>query len=453
MTAPRTGIVCRLLSLQQSIDPARASDFGFGTERPHMTATGKTRTQKVGPYTMHMNRIQPTSENRMPLYAICTPDRWGLRYSDEENGSLTYPVARDYAQALLQALTTQVQWGEAYFGPPRNTPVLKLRWPLEQSDQIVGLTDLFRPHIVKALTAPTAGFGIPTNAIPENMGLYSPPPGRPSGEQGAFAVNDWSLRLNAGMLKAMFGIKASEVAPASDAANRADQIEPLRIFADTLYHEARHCQQWFWIYALVQQHPDNFASTPNIVQWPMALASGSNEDPWVGQASPVVTLAAKHPIPPDPVALASLKRMAVAQYLYTLNLWRHNKAGVYYPSFIRTVRELDDEIQRARAQAIDLLQHVGLGGNAIDVDAMVSERGRCYCDYTARPWENDAFFCGEMATTYWKSAANPHRALDIHAVDQCSRAYEYADAQQKLSSRLADASSGSAGNFGPDGSQ
>src|SRR6201992_2690970 len=95
-----------------------------------MTATNKARTHKVGSHTMNVNQVQPTSENRMPLYAICSSDRWGLRYSDEEKGTLVYPVARDYAKAILQTLITQVQWGEAYFGPEGNMPTLKLQWPL-----------------------------------------------------------------------------------------------------------------------------------------------------------------------------------------------------------------------------------------------------------------------------------------------------------------------------------
>jgi len=284
-----------------------------------------------------------------------------------------------------------------------------------------------------------------------NMGIYSPLSDRPTGEQGAFSPNDWSLCLNAAMLKPMFSIKVCDIAPESSAAGRADQIGALRIFADTLYHEARHCQQWFWIYALVQQYPDNFASTPNIALWPEALARSALKSS--DQAVAMVRLAAKRPLPVDPAALASLKRMAVGQYLYVLTAWRYSKSGVYCPPFARTTRALDDEIQRARSQAIDLLQHVGIGGSPVDVDAMVAEPSQCYCDYTARPWENDAFFCGETAAAYWMSAINPHRSLNIHAVDQCSRAYESADATQKLLDRIADASSNTTRDLGSTGEQ
>ncbi|RQP62810.1 hypothetical protein DF013_35940, partial [Burkholderia ubonensis] len=83
--------------------------------------------------------------------------------------------------------------------------------------------------------------------------------------------------------------------------------------------------------------------------------------------------------------------MAVGQYVYVLNVWRKYN---YLPSYLPNRAALEDEFQRAREAAIDLLQHVGIGGTPIDVDAMVAEPNTCYCDYTARPWENDAFFCG-----------------------------------------------------------
>ncbi|MFM0137655.1 hypothetical protein, partial [Caballeronia grimmiae] len=90
--------------------------------------TDTLRTQKVGSLTMKVNRLGPTSAGRSPLYAICSPDRWGMRYSDEDkesHGNLVYPVARDYAKAVQKALLS-VQWGDAYFGNPGSTPTLKL---------------------------------------------------------------------------------------------------------------------------------------------------------------------------------------------------------------------------------------------------------------------------------------------------------------------------------------
>ncbi|SMG54811.1 hypothetical protein [Paraburkholderia susongensis] len=410
-----------------------------------MTTAGKTRTHKVGPYTMNVNQIQPTSENRAPLYAICSPDRWGLRYSDEEKGTLAYPVARDYVKAILQALTTQVQWGEAYFALTGNTPILRLQWPLSDTSSIA-LFRLINPIISQALTSPTAGFGIPPEAVPTAMGLYMPSSHRSRGEQGAFTPNSWSMFLNASMLEAMFRIKANEVAPVSNGSERNDQLGPLKVFADTLYHEARHCQQWFWIFALVQRHPDNFSAIPNIARWPRSLLDGRQP-----QSLVIAELTAKQSVPADPAALISLKRMAVGQYLYTQNIWLNTG---YYPAFAPNANALNEEVLRTRAVAIDLLQCVGIGGTSVDVDAMVAEPGKCYCDYTSRPWENDAFFCGETASAYWVVDVNPNMALKTYQADQCSRAYENADKDNRLATLLHPRDSNSrTGRPGTDGSQ
>jgi hypothetical protein len=151
-------------------------------------------------------------------------------------------------------------------------------------------------------------------------------------------------------------------------------------------------------------------------------------------------------MPDEPAALISLKRMAVGQYTYTLNIWR--KSNYYYP--FGDMNTLKDEFRRARTEAIDLLQHVGIGGTAIDVDTMVGEPCQCSRDttgYSSRPWENDAFFCGEMATAYWRAELG--EGLKTYPADECSREYEHADSNAKvvasMERRLRDAGSGSSG--------
>ncbi|MFM0050451.1 hypothetical protein [Caballeronia grimmiae] len=407
--------------------------------------TDTLRTQKVGSLTMKVNRLGPTSAGRSPLYAICSPDRWGMRYSDEDkesHGNLVYPVARDYAKAVQKVLLN-VQWGDAYFGNPGSTPTLKLTWPMNRDAQ-KSLFALVNPIVTAALTSPAAGFGIPSEAVPTNMGFYTPGPHSVPGEQGVFISNDWSLNLNINELEPIFEIK--NPAPPSDIANRSDQLGCLRKFADTLYHEARHCQQWFWVFAFVQQHTDNFPTTPNIAKWPRLVLEGGNQR--ADQPLAMVDLAAKQPIPSEPTALVSLKRHAIGLYVYTLAIWRANKI---FPSFAPDADALNDEFDRARASAAELLQHVGIGGTAIDVDAMVATPFRCYCDYTSRPWENDAFVCGEMATAYWTAGLG--LPLTTHAPDQCSRSYEHAVENQKKASAVLAAmaavgngSNGTAGN-------
>ncbi|WP_296228842.1 hypothetical protein [Ralstonia sp. UBA689] len=394
------------------------------------------RKHKVGLHEMPIHdKAQPTSAGSVPQYAICLPDPWGMRYSEADpkrKGDLMYPVARDYAKALHDVLINQVQWGAAYFGPPSSEPKLKLQWPIDK-DASRQLTDLVTPVVQAALTYPSAGFGIPDSVVPVNMGVKPPDPNRP-GLQGVFSPNTWSLLLSAEQLAPLFHI---ETVGAAESGNRYEQMGPLRVFADTLYHEARHCQQWFWAFAMVQQYPDNFPTLPNIGQWPEALSGGTPESnaisPEPDQAYAVIKLAAQQMIPAEPTALASFKRMALGLYVYTLNLWRHAPNG-YRPPYLLDAAALEDEFQRARALAVHLLQNVGIGGTPIDIDAMVAEPVRCYCDYTERPWENDAFACGEMAAAYWDAELG--LALKTYTAGQCSHAYELADRARQLESRM-----------------
>ena len=370
------------------------------------------QTQKVGPYTLAKVKPGVTSAGIEPTYATCTPDRWGMRYSDrdpERKGQLMYPLARDYAKAMQSLLLNQVQWGDAYFGPAGTTPVLKLTWPLDK-DQFKRLESLLKPIMSSSLTNPAGGFGIPADAVPQVVS-YKPADFL---EQGSFAPATWKMQLNLSSLEDVFKIKQA----ASDRTGRLSQTKGIAGLADMIYHESRHCQQNFWIYALIARHPDNFEDIPNISSWP-DFTSGkqarSSE-----RARAVVSLAARQSVPDDTAALISLKRMAVAMYLQTLALWRRTPD---IPSYLADMAALEAEYQRARTAAMDLLQHVGLGGTPIDVDAMVEKSTGCRRDYSGRPWENDAFFCGDMATAYWNEGMG--LLLKTFPADQCSRIYEF----------------------------
>lgn len=81
-----------------------------------------------------------------------------------------------------------------------------------------------------------------------------------------------------------------------------------------------------------------------------------------------------------------------------------------------------------KKKAEELLNDVGAGGTPIDVERMVQdERGE---GYHSRPWENDAFYCGNMAGSYWQYGV----PLDGMGANQCSRLYAAAwNARQRNS--------------------
>ncbi|MBN3776284.1 hypothetical protein G3O06_01740 [Burkholderia sp. Ac-20345] len=369
---------------------------------------------KLGKHSTAKNNAgQPTSENKAALYPICSPDRWGLRFSDADSdpkrkGALAYPVARDYAK-LMEPLLTGVQWGNAYYGPVGSTPKLKLQWPLDTNAK-KGLVDLIMPVMAAALTARSPdGGGIPVEAVPQGITLGDSQGA--SDEDGHFNAQDWSLVLVLSKLKGLFDVTSDS----TDAGTRYEALKTLKAFADTIYHESRHCQQSFWIYAFVQQHPDNFPGT-QIDKWPGASTATHKN------AMAIASQSATTPIPDDPPMIAGIKRMAVAQYLYSLSVWRSVKG--FHPLYLPDDASLQKEYETVRALAVDWLKNVGHGGTPIDIDGMVAEPNRCSVAYRARPWENDAFFCGDMASAYWDEIAG--YGFQIHAADQCSNAYDFA---------------------------
>ncbi|WP_439687626.1 type VI secretion system Vgr family protein [Cupriavidus oxalaticus] len=164
-----------------------------------------------------------------------------------------------------------------------------------------------------------------------------------------------------------------------------------KMLADALYHEARHCQQEFWMMALMQQFPQDYARVPHMQEF---YREFSHKE--------VFKLAAKLAIPNDPLVLRGLHRMLVGHYYWMLAGLREGRleyrarnpgAPLFGDAFY------DAELQAARQFAYDLLQTVGAGGVSINVDTMVKHE----TGYRAQLHEDDAFICGEAVQSYWDS--------------------------------------------------
>lgn len=255
-----------------------------------------------------------------------------------------------------------------------------------------------------ALMDNRGGFGLPSLVMPDVVS-YTP---SDFGEQGAFTYNYWLLYLNLASLKRVINNEETD--------SKSKSL--IGVFVNTIFHEIRHCQQAFWIFALVQQYPQNFREISNIINWPTVSVSDiANPKDLARQ---VVKIASTAVIPEDRAALISLKRMAVGEYFDALHSWGK---GLYRPTYLSAPGAFETEYQQSREVAKDLLQHVGLGGTAIDVDLMVADPPKCHrVDYCGRPWENDAFVTGDMAEAYWKEATG--LLLFTNQADQCSYDYE-----------------------------
>jgi len=123
------------------------------------------------------------------------------------------------------------------------------------------------------------------------------------------------------------------------------------------------------------------------------------------------------PIPEDNLVLPGIKQMAAGMYFRELYEWRRAR---WIPSYLAANADFSNEYERAREQAADILNNVSAGGEAIDVSNMVEEKTSE--GYRSRPWEDDAFYCGEVAGEYWLRGEAPAD----RSGNQCSRQYAFA---------------------------
>ncbi|WP_234194422.1 type VI secretion system Vgr family protein, partial [Pseudacidovorax sp. NFM-22] len=349
------------------------------------------KAQAVGGKGLKPNADEATSQSKAPVYASCDPNNWGMRQHEPKgpSGQGDYPVARAYVEAVKPVLM-RASW--------RNGT-----WPLNLKS-MQSIQALFQIELPKALAK--GAFGLPEDAMPRIR--------IPTDEEAqALGLTDFENVDLKGVMRPtdwlLVGYKGGLLSILAAANGGGDVGDAVREFASTLYHEARHAQQYFWMSALVQQHPLDYVHLPNIqLIWATLMPQEYRE------------VAAKTPLPNEPSALVGLHRMVIAMYYQLLcyydsaNKKKPDRPG-YLPDVLRT------EIPLARKAAYELLQDVGLGGKPIDVDQMATaEPGSL--GYRMRPWEEDSFACEEVVKHLWNGA--PGAALPPPGF--CTRLFDIA---------------------------
>jgi len=362
-----------------------------GTDDPAMEKRekGERSRRSVGGQAHKPNEDEATSRSKAPLHTSCDPNNWGLRMHEPqgrgENSGWDYPVARAYVEAMRPALMG-VDWKRA-------------SWPLGSQDE-VAINDLIRSQIPKALGQ--GAFGLPQDAMPtiliprDEKAKELDIPDDPN-LKGLMRPKDWLLAAC-----------KSGVTSIIDAANGGHDVSnAAREFASTLYHEARHAQQDFWIAALLQQHAGDYAHLPHVHRV------------WGGfMLDKCLRIAAATPLPDEPSARVGLHRMLVGKYYWLLCHYDSvNKRQAAKPGYLADI--LPNEIPLARKAAYELLQDVGLGGTPIDVDRMARDADGSY-GYRMRPWEEDSFACDDVVKALWSSG---HVGAVLPRPGFCTRAF------------------------------
>ncbi|MFT4064500.1 type VI secretion system Vgr family protein [Paraburkholderia sp.] len=411
--------------LTQHADVAKSSD---NTSMPPSHVSEKRSVQRVGSRDLKVNDDSPSSSGHGLNYALCQPYNWGMRYSTRNSKNprqLEFPVAKQFALDLYSVLVEKIQWGSNYYGnekdKSKNPEWVFSAFPLGETN-CNKLALLIAPVIQTALTTPQSGaFALPVPAVPTVVVTDAP---LVDGAKGTFSENTWTLTIATTALVDLF--KPYDGSRGTRLVHVRKQLQDL---TDTIFHETRHCQQYFWVFAMMQQQVRNFPDTPNIARFP-AVDTGVQSDAGEGRllAQKVVELTASHAIPADTAALTGIKQMAVAIYVEVLAYWRlqakqaeENSKSPFFPSFAPDRASLENEYERAYRQAQIFLTNAGAGGTPVDVDKMVDQSQNGGAGYLSRPWENDAMFCGNIEGDYWL-VGHP---VDVDSDSQCSRLYAY----------------------------
>ncbi|MCY1238825.1 hypothetical protein D9M72_515830 [compost metagenome] len=208
--------------------------------------------------------------------------------------------------------------------------------------------------------------------------------------KGQMRTNDWLL------VACKRGV--TFMIDAAKSGDSTELTECVREFASTMYHEARHAQQFFWVAAMAQQFPDDYKNLPSMRGfWKSVMPSR------------IFELAGTTPVPNEPSARAGLHRMVIGMYY-----WQLTRIAAHVKRDPPTVNKpiafsdiLPIELPLARKAAYDLLENVGLGGLSIDVDAMAKAEGGG-TGYRMQPWEEDGFACDELVKRLWVGDSDNH---------------------------------------------
>ncbi|MBN3853301.1 type VI secretion system tip protein VgrG [Paraburkholderia sp. Ac-20340] len=325
------------------------------------------RQAKVGGESITTPNPLSTSQGKPPTYITCDPLNFGLRASRFVNGAkqgdvstardrrmdIEYPVAKKYTEDMRVRLG-EIDWKGMI---EKSTD--------EMADVIVPVVE---SSIYTALKAGAFGFPVVGNDIfplpkivfvgPENFDRY----GMKANYSACFNSNLWMMIINKFEVLRI----AKSDAPAS-------KNGPMSNVANTIYHEARHCQQKFWMISLWATNSDDYAMFPNLETHYRSTV-----------AQEAFAIARKTEFPNDDVAKIGVHRMLVFDYYWSMM------------SVPESAVDFRKDLPIAERQVCELL------GISADV---ARKRVDQTIGYKSHLHEEDAYTCGDIVDRYWNHEA------------------------------------------------
>ncbi len=230
------------------------------TATPPLQPEAMKRTVQAGGKTVSTPDMGSTSAGIAPDYLTCDPMNFGLRrYRYIENGGfqpvsihtrrdIEYPVAKSYTAAIKKSLT-EIDWQQ-------------LR--AKSSDEIESvILPAIRGHVYAALA--DGVFGIPRDAMPGIVLDTALQTGAASGEStvASFDSQNWRILIRlqsiSNILRRLDNVEIMKGDLYKSKIAKLSLDDAIRDLAVTIYHEARHCQQYFWMASLYFSHTEDYS--------------------------------------------------------------------------------------------------------------------------------------------------------------------------------------------------
>jgi type VI secretion system secreted protein VgrG len=321
-----------------------------------------------------------TSEGQPPLFTSCDPMNFGLRsyhfIGDAKQADSNMPIRRDVEYSVAKTYTADIK-----------KALKEIDWlSLKATDGQISsqlkdaVIDAVKSTLSSALSS--GPFGLPQLALPRIE--------VPSLER---AIKDYNMRpdVSASFVSIAWVIAIHEKEIAKIISVSTDPVKldsQLKSSADMFYHEARHCQQVFWMVALSRQHPKDYEL---FSQLPRVFKDMTRDS--VYKAAGTVN------IPNDDRVVKGLHKMLVFYFYWTIAALQSLGAKYVSPDVPVAQNEVCKLLNVAPETAAKMVSF---------------ERG-----YRSQLHEEDAYACGEIVQAYWD---NSNRAL-VRNPGTCTDAY------------------------------
>ncbi|SMG61411.1 DUF2345 domain-containing protein, partial [Paraburkholderia susongensis] len=373
----------------------RETDQPFAGDVPN----AEKRSTRIAGKNVSTPNQGATTEDRPPEFVSCDPMNFGLRFYHFINGAtevdapagmsmrkdVEYPVTKAYTAAIKAALRG-IDWAGVTLPLTSSSTDLIQNAVKQQLEDALGSGPFGLRQDYPAI--PGSDVAMPDIMIvnPSRAQQYN----LRQDVSAAFIGKYWVIAVNDSEIARIVELKGQ----------RGLLDDRIRAFADTLYHESRHCQQYFWMFSLLQHFPDDYKDMPNIQTVYSSTMFRS-----------AFTAAGKTPLPDDPRVHIGLHRMLVFHY-YWLISYMQDKPGWEY------VRR---DIPLAEKKVCDLLKIF---------PETAQKMAQFETGYRSQLHEEDAYACAEVVQAYWQNPGNPL----VRNPGTCTA--QYADALRTVGARI-----------------